>query len=925
MTTPFRLIFRRFSCTALLVFGLGAWLLAQQPQGENRDRGNAPQGRPNNQQQAPTGARPGQGQGAGPWANAAQANIGRFYGKVVDDATGKGVGYASVQLIAMRFDTVTKKMKSVVIAGQLTEENGDFSLENLPVRGEFTLKIAYLGYANIEQKVSFGIPGGRPGGGGKPANNNNGGGGRPNGEMGANAANFDKDLGNIRLSASAELLKEVEIRGEATQVTLALDKKVYRVDKDAVAAGGTAEDALKNVPSIQVDIDGNVTMRNSAPQIFVDGRPTTLSIDQIPADAIESIEVITNPSAKYDASGGNAGILNIVLKKERRIGYNGNVRTGVDMRGRVNLGGDLNLRQSKINAFVGGNYNQRRSLSTSETDRQNLLALNRSNVGQQSDSRNDGFFMTGRTGVDWFIDNRNTLTFAGNIHGGDFNSVDNLDIQTENIRPSGSTLTNSDRATDNQRQFRNYGSQILFKHLFPQEGREWTADINYNLAVSNNEGVFNTTILETNTTTRQRQVGDGTNEFITFQTDYVAPLKKAGAKMEAGGRVAIRNYESENSSYNFNFGDNEYVRAPNFADRYRFDDRVFAAYGTYSQSFAKWGYQMGLRAESSMYDGKLLDTDSTFGIDFPIALFPSAFITYKLNEDDNLQFNYSRRVNRPSFFQLIPFPDFSDSLLLSRGNPGLLPEFTNSLEVSYQNVFSKGHNILLSAYYKLSDNLITRYQFSERIADREVIVSSYANSNSSQAYGVEMTLRNNFWKIFELTTNLNLYNSIVDASNVEANLKVEQFSWFFKENMNIRFPKSFTLQLNGSYVSRTAFGVDSGSGRGGRGGGGGGGGGWGGGPSNTAQGYTIPVWFMDVSVRKDLWKRTASITLSMQDIFRSRRNGSHSESTGIFIQDTWRRRDPQLVRLNFSYRFGKMDVSLFRRKNNRTEEGGMDF
>ena len=399
-------------------------------------------------------------------------------------------------------------------------------------------------------------------------------------------------------------------------------------------------------------------------------------------------------------------------------------------------------------------------------------------------------------------------------------------------------------------------------------------------------------------------------------------MKKPGAKLEAGARVAIRNYESENGSYNFNFGDNEYIRAPSFADRYRFDDRVLAAYGTYSRSYAKWGYQLGLRAESSMYDGKLLDTDSTFGIDFPIALFPSTFLTYKLNEEDNLQFNYSRRINRPSFFQMIPFPDFSDSLLLSRGNPGLLPEFTNSLELSYQNVFSKGHNILFSVYYKLSDNLITRYQFSERIADRDVIVSSYANSNSSQAYGTEITLRNNFLKMFELTTNLNLYNSIVDASNVESNLKVEQFSWFVKENMNIRFPKNFTLQLNGSYISRTAFGVDGGGG--GRMGGGGGGG-WGGGPNNTAQGYTIPVWYMDVSVRKDLWKRTASITLSMQDIFRSRRNGSHSESTGIFIQDTWRRRDPQLVRLNFSYRFGKMDVSLFRRKNNRMEDGEMGF
>ena len=897
-----------------VLLGVSCFLLAtsavfgQQPKTEGQNKNN----RPKTDTPVPSPEKPGQP--ANPaWGNGTQLNIGRFYGKVVDDATGKGIAYASIQLLAMRFDSVSKTRKPIIIAGQLTEDNGEFSLENLPIRGEFTLKIIYLGYATMEQKVSFGIPGGRPAGG------------RPNGEgnMGQNAGALDKDLGNIRLAASSQMLKEVEIRGEAAQVTLALDKKIYRVDKDAVAAGGTAEDALKNVPSVQVDLDGNVSLRNAAPQIFVDGRPTTLSVDQIPADAIESIEVITNPSAKYDASGGNAGILNIVLKKERRIGYNGNIRTGVDKRGRVNAGGDLNLREGKVNTFVGGNFNQRRSLSTSQTDRQNLLSSNLSNVSQHNDSKNDGFFAMGRAGLDWFISNRNTLTLTGNMHGGNFNSSDDLDIRTDNLLPAGTVTINSKRLTDNQRQFRNYGSQLLFKHLFPKEGREWTADVNYNLSKSNNEGIFNTNFIESNILTRQRQEGDGKNQFITFQTDYTTPLKKPGAKFESGARLAIRSYESENASYNYNFGDDEYIRALNFADRYKFDDRVLAAYSTYSRSYAKWGYQLGLRAESSMYDGVLLDTDSTFGIDFPIALFPSAFLTYKLNEDDNVQLNYSRRINRPSFFQMIPFSDFSDSLLLSRGNPGLIPEFTNSVELSYQNVFSKGHNLLISIYYKLADNLITRYQFSENIAGKEVIVSSFANSNQSQAYGTEFTLRNNFGKIFEFTTNVNLYNSIVDASNVESSLKVEQFSWFVKENLNIRFPQNLTLQLNCSYLSRTAFGIDEGGG--GRGGRGGGGGGWGGGPSNTAQGYTIPVWFMDMSIRKDLWKRTASITLSFQDVFRSRRQGSHSESTGIFIQDTWRRRDPQMVRLNFSYRFGKMDVSLFRRKNTRTEDSGMDF
>ncbi|MEO6759181.1 MAG: outer membrane beta-barrel family protein, partial [Saprospiraceae bacterium] len=266
-------------------------------------------------------------------------------------------------------------------------------------------------------------------------------------------------------------------------------------------------------------------------------------------------------------------------------------------------------------------------------------------------------------------------------------------------------------------------------------------------------------------------------------------------------------------------------------------------------------------------------------------------------------------------FNLIPYYDFADSLLLSRGNPGLRPEFTNSFELQYQNIFSSGHNLLVSIYYKQATDLITRYQFREYndLLQREVVVSTYANSNSSTAYGAELTLKNTFFKFIELTSNVNLYNSVVDAQNVESSLKVTQFTSFFKENLTFRLPKSFSVQFSGSYQSRTAYSPDSGGDRG-----------WRGGSSSTAQGYSTPVWYVDASIRKELWKRKANITLNVQDIFRTRLTGSHTESA-FFVQDTWRRRDPQLVRLNFSYRFGKFDGSLFRRKNTRVEQESGDF
>ena len=395
------------------------------------------------------------------------------------------------------------------------------------------------------------------------------------------------------------------------------------------------------------------------------------------------------------------------------------------------------------------------------------------------------------------------------------------------------------------------------------------------------------------------------------------PLTKS-QKVEMGVRASLRTFNTNNANYVFDETLNDYVFVPSYTDRYKFDDQVYAAYGTYTQSFAKWGYQLGLRAESSVYAGTLLDRDTTFNNNFPISLFPSTFVTYKVNEQDNLQLSYTRRINRPNFFQLIPFADFSDSLNISSGNPDLLPEFANSLELSYQNIINKNHNFLTSIYFKKSTNLITRYAYSEYNAalQRVIGVTTYQNANSSIAYGVEFTIKNTFWKKLELTSNLNFYNSVLElTAEGNANNSIEQFTWFVKENINYKLPKNFSVQLNGSYQSRTAFDTGGGGGRYG--------GGWGGGATSTAQGYSLPVWYVDASIRKDFWNKKASLSLSIQDIFRSRKTGSFTDSA-LFIQESWRRRDPQLYRLTFSYRFGKFDTSLFRRKNTRVESEGMD-
>ncbi|MBA2248902.1 MAG: TonB-dependent receptor, partial [Chitinophagaceae bacterium] len=364
-----------------------------------------------------------------------------------------------------------------------------------------------------------------------------------------------------------------------------------------------------------------------------------------------------------------------------------------------------------------------------------------------------------------------------------------------------------------------------------------------------------------------------------------------------------------------------YVSIPGLNNNYKFKDQVYAAYTTFSQKIKKFSYQAGLRIESSQYTGTLIDKAQTFKNQYPFSVFPSLFLTEKINDKQDLQLNYSRKINRPNFFQLIPYLDFSDSLNISKGNPNLVPEFTNLLEASYQVDLNKGNNLLATVYFKNTNNLITRYQYRDKNPDPfrtdSVIINSYANANFSNSYGLELTSKIKPAKFWDMTANINFYNSIINGNNIQSDLQSQRLSWFAKLNNSFKIPKNYSIQLSGDYQSKTILPA------GGRGGGGGGMMGFGGGQLSTANGYTNPVYGVDMAVKKEFLKNnTASLTLSVNDIFRTRVYSTHSESV-FFVQDNIRRRDPQIFRLNFNWRFGKFDVSLFKRKNLKGEQEGI--
>jgi outer membrane receptor protein involved in Fe transport len=872
---------------------------------------------------APAGRRAGFGNGQAP-------SIGHFYGKVVDPKTGKGIDGVSVQLIRSKFDTVTHKSKDVAIAGMITGKKGDFSLENLPVFGNYRLRITGIGYTTYDEKVAFDLKMPKPGGSPEDA------------QQALNG--IDKDLGNIKLiQDNGQTLGEVTVTASKPLIQLGVDRKIYNVEKDISAAGGSGLDVMKNVPSVAVDIDGNVTLRNSTPTIFVDGLPTTLTLDQIPADAIQSVEIITNPGAKYDASGGTSGILNIVLKKNRKAGYNGSVRAGVDERGKFNLGGDLNVKQGKFNVFGSINYNQRKSITSPDnTTRTSFFTEPVNNLNESDSNVSTGYFLFGRFGVDYLMDNRNTLSLSGTIVHGTFTPFINSNIDVDSLYSSGTKSSFTNRMSNSTSTFNNKNGQVSFKHTFPKEGKELTANANYSKGTNLNNNYISSEIYDVkgapvSSIYNQQQIGSGTNQYVTAQADYSNPLSEK-SKFETGVRIAARDNRSVSDLGIIDPG-GKFDSLPLSSSDYHYKDLVYAGYLTYSNMLKNFGYQLGLRVEGSNYSGlsnyavsdstgSFKDTVGTFGNHYPISLFPSVFLSQKLSGDQDITLNYTRRIDRPSFFQLFPFTDYSDSSNISRGNPNLKPQFTNSFELAYQKNFSNENTLIASVYYKNTTDLITRYTLTaiNPNTNDSILVNTYVNAKSAFVGGFEIISRNVLTKWWDITSNLNIFTSKI---NLAADSATHQFSdsstnqtysWFAKINSSFKLGKKFNLQITGDYTSKTVLSPGGSAGTSsntsGRG--------FGQTVSGSSQGYSKPSGGIDASVKYTfLKKKTASLTLSVNDIFRTRVSDVYTMSPDQFTQEVYRKRDPQLFRLQFNYRFGKFDTNILKRKNNKADPDAM--
>ena len=819
-----------------------------------------------------------------------------IYGKVIDRRTGQPIKDAVVLLVEQQFDSMNNLKKDVPLKTALSDQNGEFNFVKILFVSHLHITTSALGYQVISQKVTLKTSNGK--------------------------ASTNINVGNILLQTDTLALKNLIVNSSRPLLQLSFDKRIYNVEKDISATGGTAADIMKNVPSLSVDLDGNVTLRNATPQIFVDGRPTTLTLEQIPADQVSSIEIITNPSARYDAGGGGSGIVNIVLKKTNKTGYSGNLRSSIDSRGKPTFGGDFSIKKNKVNYFAAGNLAFRKTVSRIFSTRVDTVTGGLVLHDENSNPVNKNVFGFLRAGIDYFVDNRNTLTLSGNTVHGDFRATDLYMISTDSNLYNNNTREIIQRYLNVNAGFVAYGSSLGFKHLFERSGRELTADANYIYNSNHNTSQYKNHLYDAYFHPKPEQssqlaTGGGSSSNVVVQADYIDPFSKT-QKFEFGVRASLRSFHNWNDNYLENITSREYILLPAIGVRHSYNDQVLAGYASYSKKKQSLTYQAGLRVESSEYKGNYISRNKVFSNSYPLSLFPSVFLSYSLNKTEDVQFNIARKINRPNFFQLIPFVDFSDSLNLFVGNPSLRPEFTNLIEMAYSGQYHGANSILFSLYGKQTNKLIIRYQFIDSVINplKPGRYISYANADNSVTAGLEVTGKNHATNRWDIVSSLNIFHVKINAENLPASGIRNQTSWFAKINNTFKLPASYTLQVSGEYQAKTILPPSGANSRmpGGTAGV------FGGGPQTTAQGYLKPSYGADIALKKEFLKNNAgSLTLQFSDIFRSRVNGIHSDTNG-FSQDYRRYRDPQLLRLNFNWRFGKFDAALFKRRNVRDSD-----
>ncbi|MEM6647112.1 MAG: TonB-dependent receptor [Bacteroidota bacterium] len=750
-----------------------------------------------------------------------------------------------------------------LVSGAITDHDGQFTFEGL-FPGTYLLKVSFVGYEPISVEAT-------------PTRQ---------------APLVDMD--RIVLSADATLLDEVEVTAEREAVTFAIDRTIYDTKDMPVAGGGTATQVLENIPSVEVDIDGNVSLRGSQNvAILINGRPApmrgdmlTAFLQQLPANLIDRVEVIPNPSAKYDPEG-MAGILNIELREDADLGVGGSIQAGFGTGDKYNIGGSLNAQRGKLRVFANYGFRYEDRFSTGDNFRENFYGAS-DLIDQIDDGLNNRLNNLLSVTMDYNFARTDVLTLSAQ---GRQSSRANDVLNTTLTRNTLETVESYDRVTAGEQDNWGMDYRLTYSRTFTPNANEWTAEVRYNQSWADDLDRFTQTYEPLDPTSSfirdELQINRQDNSDYTLAAQFDLVKMLGATKVEAG---YISEFEGLDNAFFSESGVPGGLLTPDVGLNNEFDflQQVHAAYGIAARSFGKFDTQVGVRLEQAMTTFDLQTTGESFDNDY-FSVFPSAFVTYKLTDTKQFRATYSRRIQRPRTRQINPFASFVDPLNLRMGNPYLQPEYTNSYEVSYQQ-FTRRGSLQITPYYRRTVDVHSRFKTVDPQTD--VSTMTFRNFDSRDSYGIESiaTMRmGNFSGFLSLSG----YKVTTDGSNVQADFSNDAFSWSARGNLTWRMRPGLSLQT--FYLYRAPLDV----------------------PAGRISAFSI----LNFGVRQDLFGGKGNLNMSLSDPFDTM-DFSFQVGDQFFFQEGIRKRESRVLRLTFTYNFGQ-EVSGSNRRNR--DMGDRDF
>ena len=806
-------------------------------------------------------------------------------GKIVD-AGGSALDFVNVKL--------TSKTDNASVYGAISDENGQFVVEGVPA-GEYELDITFVGYQTIKRSVAI------------------------------KSLNEQVALGKLVLREDAKMLGEVEVVGQASQMRFDIDKKVFNVDQNLAASGASASEMLQGIPSVDVDNEGNVSLRNSTSvEVWINGKPSGLTeenraqiLEQMPAGSIEAVEIITNPSAKFNPEG-TAGIINLVLKKDRKAGYYGS----------VSAGGMYNIGSPAPGAHVGANFNYNSSLvdfyanvglrymnheSENYTDRYSFdrLALDSyEDVREQwgdtlsflntlSDSRRNFWGLFARVGADFHINDKNSIGISFMGHGGS-NGSRNLNTYTR-VDWAGMDTTIYERENHQTGIRPSYNVSLDYVYEIDKKGSEVRTSIEYSGHQRSGDYVYEQRAISgwsPEYTQIQRQ--NGKNQSTRYKLDYTQKFGQT-MKLEAGLYGSWQQRLSPSRAWNMEGEDSVLIQFNDFD----YEEWIAAMYATYGAKFGPFSMSVGLRGEYTNTYVRTRDIEEESAWQATrrsyFQVYPTAFLSYAFPNNHELQANYTRRINRPRGRQINAFRDMSDSTNISFGNPNLDPEISSAVELNYLKTWDN-HAISAGLYYRFSDNEMERVRY---LGEDNVMYTTFENVARRQRAGLEVVAKNKVTKWLNLTTTVNCYYSAMDSvfydTDLDGTLDLlypfqQSFSWNARIMANFLIPMGWSAQLTGMYRSADV----------------------------VAQGKSNSQYTIDLGVRKSFLDRKLNLALSIRDLLNSRRWASTTWGDNFWQYSSHEPRGT-MFSLSLTYNFGNMRAKKQRPQSSEMDMGGEDM